>query len=119
MQTLAAIGHLLLGGLFVWAGADHFTRFAAVRSMLSDRGWPLPGPLLAAASVFQIVAGLCLVVGIARPLAAIALAAFTAAASLLLLDFWRFDGPPREGMRSGFAVNVGLVGGLLLAAAAA
>lgn len=36
-------------------------------------------------------------------------------ASVLLLDFWRFSGPEREGMRSGFLVNVELLGGLLLA----
>lgn len=43
------------------------------------------------------------------------LAAFTVAASLYFLDFWRFKGPEREGMRSGFLVNVGLVGSLPLA----
>ena len=112
------IGHLLLGGLFVWAGIDHFRRFAAVKAMLVERHWPGPGLLLAAASVLQIVAGLGLALNVARPLAALLLAGFTVAASLLLLDFWRFAGAARDGMRSGFAVNVGLVGGLLVAFAA-
>ena len=109
------LGYLLLGGVFVWAGIDHFLRFAVVRKMLEDRNWPSPGPALTVASLFQIVAGLCLIAGVLRPWAALALAAFTVAATLLLLDFWNFEGPPREGMRSGFTVNVALVGGLLLA----
>jgi putative oxidoreductase len=83
--------------------------------MLAERKWPQPGAALAVASVFQIVAGLCLALGFARPWAALGLAGFTVAATLLLLDFWNFAGPPREGMRSGFTVNVALVGGLLLA----
>ena len=55
------LGYLLLGGLFVSAGFDHFRRFPAVEAMLAGRGWPAPRALLAAASAFQIVAGLCLV----------------------------------------------------------
>jgi putative oxidoreductase len=114
-QLAAALGFLLMGGLFIFGGIDHFTRFGAVRGMLVGRGWPFPGPLLAAASTFELAAGLGLAVGIMRPWAALGLAAFTVLASLTLLDFWRFEGPPREGMRSGFLVNVGLLGGLLLA----
>lgn len=116
MDDIAAgLGHLLLGGIFVWAGIDHFRRFAAVEAMLAERRWPRPAPLLAAASVLQIVAGLGLALDVLRPLAALLLAGFTVAASVTLLDFWRFDGPEREGMRSGFVVNLGLVGGLLVA----
>jgi putative oxidoreductase len=109
------LGYLLLGGLFVWAGVDHFRRFAAVKAMLEGRGWPAPGALPALASAFQIVAGLCLAFGVLRAAAALGLAGFTIAASVLLLDFWRFEGDEREGMRSGFAVNLALAGGLLLA----
>lgn len=75
----------------------------------------MPGGLLAAASIFEFAAGLCLALGVARAWAALGLAAFTVAATLQFLDFWRFRGPEREGMRSGFLVNVGLVGDLPLA----
>ena len=33
------IGLMLLGGVFVWAGADHFRRFAEVSAMLRERGF--------------------------------------------------------------------------------
>ena len=71
--------------------------------------------LLALGSALQIVAGLCVITGVGRPLAALALAAFTIAATVTLLDFWHFEGPPRESMRSGFIVNFAVLGGLLLA----
>lgn len=112
---VASFGYLLMGGLFAFAGVDHAFRFRRVRSMLTQRGWPTPGALLAAASILEFVAGLGLALGFARAWSALVLAALTVVASVLLLDFWRFTGPERDGMRLGFTVNVGLVGGLLLA----
>lgn len=114
-DVATGLGYLLLGGVFVWGGFDHFLRFGIVSAMLAGRKWPAPGPLLAIASAFEITAGLGLALGILRPLAALGLAAFTLVATLLLLDFWRFEGPEREGMRSGLTINVAVLGGLLLA----
>ena len=114
----AALGYVLLGGIFVFAGIDHFRSFPAVRGMMASRGWPMPGPLLAAISLLQIIAGLCLALGPLRPWAALGLAAFTIAASVSFLDFWRTKTADRMWMRSEFTINVGLVGGLVLAFAA-
>ena len=111
------LGCLLLGGVFVWAGMDHFLRFKSVAGQLAERGFPAPAPLLAAGSVVEVVAGLCLALGIARPIAAVALVAFTIAASVLALNFWRYTGPERDGLRSAFIINIAVVGGLLVAAA--
>lgn len=114
-QPAAAVGYLLLGGIFVFAGIDHFRRFQAVKGLVAHRGLPAPGAILAAVSVFQILAGLCLALGPLRPWAALGLAGFTLAASLLFLDFRRAEGADRMWMRSQLVVNVGLLGGLILA----
>lgn len=111
----ATIAHLLMGGIFVFAGVDHFRNFQAVKGMVANHGWPAAGPLLAVASAFQIVAGLGLAFGLARPWAALGLAAFTVAVSLSFLAYWRVEGRVRMWMRSEFIVNTGLFGGLLLA----
>lgn len=66
----------------------------------------------------ELVAGLCLATGIGRPCAALALIAFTIAASVLALDFWRYCGPERQGLRSAFTINIAVLGGLILAATA-
>jgi hypothetical protein len=34
----------------------------------------------------------------------------------MLLDFWRHQGPERQGLQSAFINNIAVVGGLLLAA---
>lgn len=109
------LGFILLGGVFVWAGLEHFLRFRAVTGQLGEHGFPAPVPLLAAGSTLEVTAGLCLVLGFYRPYAAIALIVFTIAASVLALNFWRYSGTQREGLRSIFIVNVAVVGGLLLA----
>lgn len=114
-QPAAAVAYLLLGGIFIFAGVDHFRNFQKVKGLVANRGLPLPGAVLGAVSVFQLVAGLCLALGLLRPWAALGLAAFTVAASLLFLDFWRAEGADRMWMRSQFLINVGLLGGLILA----
>jgi putative oxidoreductase len=110
------LGFLLLGGLFVWAGFLHFLTFKEVVAQMAEKGIAAPAPLLAAGSVVELIGGFLLIVGFARPLAAIALILFTAAASLMMLDFWRYSGMERLALRSAFLTNVALIGGLILAA---
>lgn len=110
------LGLVLLGGVFVWAGAEHFLKFKTIAAQLAERHFPMPTPLLAAGSVVEIVAGLCLATGVARACAALALIVFTIAASVLALDFWRYCDPERQGLRSAFIINIAVVGGLIVAA---
>ena len=44
-----ALGYMLTGGIFVFAGIDHARRFGAVRATLAGREWPVPGVMLALA----------------------------------------------------------------------
>lgn len=115
---VASLGFILLGGVFVWAGIEHFCNFRMVSNMLAEKGLPAATLLLASGSIVEIVAGLCLAVGVMRPYAAVALILFTVTASLMALDFWRYSGPERQGLRSAFVINVAVIGGLLLAATA-
>jgi putative oxidoreductase len=112
------LGFMLLGGVFVWAGAEHFLKFRTIAAQLAERHFPMPKPLLAAGSMVEITAGLCLATGVGRAYASLALIAFTIAASVLALDFWRYRDPERQGLRSAFAINIAVVGGLILAATA-
>jgi len=115
---VASLGFILLGGVFVWAGTEHFWNFRTVTGMLADKGLPAAKVLLALGSVVKIVAGLCLAIGVMRSYAAVALILFTIAASLMALNFWRYAGAERQGLRSAFVINVAVIGGLLLATTA-
>jgi len=120
-NILITIGQMLMGALFVWAGLNHFGPAGQkVTAMLVARGVPMPRECLVIASVFELVCGACLMIGVAIAPAAIGLAIFTVIASVTLVNFWDLpEGELRETLRSVFATNVALVGGLLIAAAAA
>ena len=72
-----------------------------------------------ASYMFQVVAGASLMLGWQVFYAALGLAMFTVAATVMLLDFWSMSGPEREGALSAALANMAIVGGLMIAAAAA
>jgi putative oxidoreductase len=116
---LLVVGRVLLGGLFVVGGVHHFFDLPPITEMMKARGVPEPRLVLIAGSVFQIVAGLLLMLGLWVAAAAFGLIVFTVAASVMLLNFWSMDGEARIGARSAFQANMGIIGGLLIAASQA
>ncbi len=119
--VLITVGQLLLGALYVWAGLNHFGPAGEkIVPMLVARGVPMPREALYAASVFELLCGACLMLGIGVAPAALGLAAFTLVASVILVNFWDMPaGEMREALKIGFASNAAIIGGLLIAAAEA
>ncbi|TPI19405.1 DoxX family protein [Mesorhizobium sp. B4-1-1] len=115
VQTVQALGALLIGGVFVFAGIEHFLKFGAMRDYLAVQKFPAPALMLAAGSAVEIVAGFLLAVGMARPVAAGALVIFTLATNAMLLRFWASEEPKRQVLRNAFLINIAVIGGLLLA----
>jgi putative oxidoreductase len=115
--VLLTIGRVLIGGLFVIGGLRHFAELAELTEALRARGVPLPRASLIAASLFQIVAGAMLMLGIFVPWAVAGLIAFTLVSSAVMLDFWNKPAEARNGMINVWLSNLAIIGGLLLAAA--
>jgi putative oxidoreductase len=118
-QWLLVVGRVLLGGLFVWGGIHHFFIIPSLSSVLAARGVPVARFALIAVSLFQIGAGVLLMLGQYVAPAALGLVLFTIVASILMLNFWSLEGPARDAARAGFQTNVAIIGGLLIAAATA
>lgn len=120
-NALIALGQLLIGALFVYGGLTHFGPASEkIIPLIEARGIPMPRQALYVASVFQLVCGACLMLGVLIVPAALGLVLFTIVASVAMANFW--DQPPgeaREMMQNVWASNVAIVGGLLLAAAGA
>jgi putative oxidoreductase len=116
--VLLVLGRVLLGGLFLFAGIRHFFLLEPLTGLLASRGVPAPRLALIAGSVWEGVFGALLILGIAVPLAAFALVGFTIVATALCLNFWTMEGQQREVALNGALTNIGVVGGLLIAAAA-
>jgi len=118
-EVLRVVGRLFLGGLFVAGGIRHFFILTVLTQVMAVRGVPAPRLVLVAGSVFQLVVGLLLMLGISVVPASIGLILFTIVASIMLLNFWDMEGPSRESTMNGFLSNIAIIGGLLLAAAGA
>ncbi len=116
-DILIMIGHAAMGIVFVVAGCSHFWRLDGVSELMTRNGVPSARVLLIIGSLFEIVAGGLLMAGLFVAPAALGLAAFTVAATLMVLRFWTMPhGPARHGASNAFLINVGIVGGLLVAA---
>ena len=84
---------------------------------LSRRGLPYANVMTHLASIYQILAGLLLTVGLFIAPVAVSLILFTVLASYLMLDFWNKQGPERMVARSYCLCNVAIVGALFVVTA--
>jgi len=116
-SALVLLGRLLLGGLFLVAGIRHFWLVEPLSAIMAQRGIPAPRLAVIGGSIWEGVFGALLMLGIAVPISAFALMAFTVAASLIFLNFWSMEGQQREVAMNGALTNIAVVGGLLIAAA--
>jgi putative oxidoreductase len=116
---LYLFGRFLLGGLFVFGGIEHFFVLPLLSGIMAARGVPAARTLLILGSLWQILFGVLLVLGVWLAPSAFALILFTLVASPIFLDYWNKSGPERANQRNGFLVNVALVGALLMVAAQA
>lgn len=118
-DALLIVGRILLGGLFVFGGIKHFFIVPILTEVMAKRGVPFAKLVLIAGSSFQTIVGALLMAGLFVVPAAFGLIVFTIVASIMLLNFWDMQGEAREAAKNNWAVNVGVIGGLLLAAAQA
>jgi putative oxidoreductase len=120
------LGRILLAAVFIPAGATKLMGIDATVGMIAGAGFPAPVALAYAAAIFEVVAGLMILVGFQTKLAAYALAAFC-----LFTAFMFHNGPiampdfpdAANGMLTVFNQimmfkNIGLAGGFLVLAGA-
>ena len=108
MSSIAAvIGRILLAIIFIVSGATKLMSVAATEAMITGVG--MPGGLAIPTGLFELIAGLCLVLGLMTRIASILLAGFTLVAALLFHN--RLTDPIQSAM---FLKDVAIAGGLLL-----
>lgn len=118
-QALIVVARILVGALFIIGGIRHFPVLDPMAAAMSARGVPQAKPILIAGSIYQVVLGVTLALGLWVTVSAFGLIAFTALATLMMLNFWDKEGAERNALFNGFLSNVAIVGGLLALAATA
>ncbi len=106
------IGRILLSILFITAGFGKLTAITATAGWFGSIGLPMPSVLAVLVGLLELVGGLAIIAGFQVRIAALALAVFTVAATLIahtdLAD---------QIQQLMFMKNLSIVGGLLILAA--
>ncbi len=110
-------GRLLLAAIFLVAGFDKLTAFAAASGYLAKLGFPTPDLMTVIAIVLELGGGILLIAGWKIRWAAWALIVFVAVATFAAHRFWEFDASQYRNQLNHFLKNLALVGGLLFVAA--
>ena len=112
--TLVIIGRVVFGGFFLIAGVRNFLAFAERRQGMTNYGWKLPAPVMAAGFAVQVLGGLALISGVWVTCGALALIAFLVLATALYHNFFLFQGKDLDPHLYFTLVNITLAAGLLL-----
>ena len=116
-STVALVARVLLAAPYLVSGIEKSLHFQAALEEFTKARAPLLRFTTVATITLHFVGAICLITGWFAAEAAIALALFTAVATIRVHDFWNMEGEERL-IRSRVALaNYGLVGGLLLLAA--
>jgi putative oxidoreductase len=113
------VARLLVGALFILGGLRHFPVLDAMTAAMKERGVPQPKAVLIVGTIYQIVLGITLALGLFVVPSALGLITFTIIATFMMLNFWDKEGAQRTALFNGFLSNVAIVGGLLALAATA
>ena len=112
--TVALIGRVLLAAMFVLAGIDKITGFEGTAGYIASVGLPFAELLTVVTIAVEIGAGLALIVGFQARIAALLLAGFTLAASVLFHNFWAMPAEQAYIQQLMFMKNLSVAGGLLM-----
>src|SRR5262245_25464552 len=114
MNDLFLLGRVLLGGFFVYSGANHLMHGATMAQYAAAKGVPMPEAGVLVAGLLILAGGLSIILGF-LPLVGIAcVALFFVGVTPVMHNFWAApDAATRVGDLTNFAKNVAMLGGTL------
>ncbi len=116
-NPLTLTGRLLLALLFLPAGLMKIGGFAGTVGYIASKGLPMPALGAVIAIVVEVLGGLALLAGFGTRVAALVLAVFTVAATVIFHAYWAVPAEAQMVQQLMFFKNIAVVGGLLLLAA--
>ena len=116
-NPLTLTGRLLLALLFLPAGLMKIGGFAGTVGYIASKGLPMPALGAVIAIVVEVLGGLALLAGFGTRVAALVLAVFTVAASVIFHAYWAVPAEAQMVQQLMFFKNLAVAGGLLVLAA--
>jgi putative oxidoreductase len=114
ITAVVIVGRFLLALMFVLAGLSKFGNLQGTAAYIASGGLPLGGLLAPVVAATELLLGLALMLGWQARWAALGLALFTFAASLLFHKFWAVPADQAFVQQLMFMKNLAVAGGLLL-----
>jgi uncharacterized membrane protein YphA (DoxX/SURF4 family) len=115
-RPVRAFALLALTSAYLQGGLTKVLDFPSAVAEMTHFGLAPAAPLAAAVIALEIIAPIMVLSGLLRWAGAMALAAFTVAASLLANRFWGMAGAERFAAANAFFEHLGLAGALVLVA---
>lgn len=115
-RPVRAFALLALTSAYLQGGLTKALDFSGAMAEMTHFGLAPAAPLAAGAIALEIIAPIMVLSGVMRWAGALALAAFTVAASLLANRFWGMAGAERFAAANAFFEHVGLAGAFVLVA---
>lgn len=112
-DAVMLVARILLALMFVSAGFSKIGGFEGTAGYIASKGLPLPQLGAAIAIVVELAGGIMLIVGWKARWAALAIAVFTAVATVIFHNYWAMTGADAFTQRLMFWKNVSVIGGLL------
>ncbi len=118
-NVLNLVGRLALAALFLPAGLGKISGFEGTVGYINSVGLPLASLAAVVAIVVEVAGALALIAGFQVRLASLALAVFTAVATVFFHAFWAVPADQAFVQQLMFFKNIAVVGGLLVLASQA
>jgi putative oxidoreductase len=108
------VARILMGAPFVVAGIRNFRNLNRLVGLMEGRKVPNARAATIFGVAVQLVSAVLIVIGVLVPWAALALAAFLAAATLIVHPYWMFPAADRAPHINACIVNSSMIGGFLM-----
>lgn len=107
-------GRVLLASLFVISGLLKITAFSGVVGYMASIGVPFATYAVLATILVEVGGGLAIMTGWNARTAAVIVALFTVAATLMAHRFWEADAANMQNQLNHFLKNIAIIGALLM-----
>ena len=116
-DSILLVARLLIGGVLVFMGLNHFTNLEAMAGYAEFKGLPAATLSVLASGAVLVLGGLGIVLGVFPQVSAIAVAGFLVVAAVLMHDFWAVPEDQQQDEMTHFLKNLVMAGGALAIAA--
>lgn len=110
----ACVGRVLLSFIFVMSGVQKIMAPDETATLMKNEGLPAVQFLLIGAIVCELAGGLSVMLGVKARWGAALLIIFLIPTTLIMHDFWTYEGQQQQMQMAHFMKNLAILGGLLL-----